>query len=272
MSMSRTWVAASAAVVLIGATPGCRGDQGGGALHAQQASLEREVGGLRERVGKLERGEPILPEQAVVAAISDAVVRDFLTAQMPFDLEVQSFRISLTQAEAAFQGSPSVSLTGTIAHREHPGLVGEVRALGALDEIKVDPASGLLEAKVVVDHIDLLQMAGLEKYLSGATVDELARTVRKQLAGKIPTVQIPVKIEQRIDLPDVTDGPVRIQGATMPLKVGVADVFAGQGVLWVAIHVVPGDLVKKAPAAPVKEAPAKAAKAPAAAPAKGEKR
>ncbi len=266
MSMSRTWVAASAAVVLIGATPGCRGDQGGGALHAQQASLEREVGGLRERVGKLERGEPILPEQAVVAAISDAVVRDFLTAQMPFDLEVQSFRISLTQAEAAFQGSPSVSLTGTIAHREHPGLVGEVRALGALDEIKVDPASGLLEAKVVVDHIDLLQMAGLEKYLSGATVDELARTVRQQLAGKIPTVQIP------IGLPDVTEGPVRLQGATMPLKVGVADVFAGQGVLWVAIDVVPGDLVRKAPAGPVKEAPAKAEKAPAAAPANGEQR
>ena len=36
---------------------------------------------------------------------------------------------------------------------------------------------------------------GLEKLLSGGTVDELARTVRKQVAGKAPTVQIPVRIE-----------------------------------------------------------------------------
>ena len=60
-------------------------------------------------------------------------------------------------------------------------------------------------------------------------LDELARTVRKQLAGKIPEVQIPVKIEQAIDLPSVTQGPVRIQGASMPLAVSVADVVRRPG-------------------------------------------
>jgi hypothetical protein len=74
--------------------------------------------------------------------------------------------------------------------------------------------------------------------------------VRKQLAGRLPEVQIPVKIEQGIELPSVTDGPVLIQGARMPLAVAVADVLAGNGLLWVAVRVVPGDLVKTAPAAP----------------------
>lgn len=241
-------MAASVALALVEAVSGCRGDRGGGALHAQQVALEREVGGLRERVGKLERGEPIMPEEAVVAAISETVVKDFLTAQLPFELEVRSFKVSLNQAEAHFAGSPMVNLTGTISPKDHPDLVGELRALGALEEVKVDDASGVLQAKVAVDHIDLIRMAGLERFLSGGTVDELARTVRMQIAGQIPAVQIPVKIEHAIDLPEVTEGPVRLRGATMPLKVTVADVFAGQGVLWVAIDVVPGELVKTAAA------------------------
>jgi len=257
MRPSRTLLAAWVAQVLALVVTGCGSDPGGGALHAQKAALEREVTGLRARVAKLERGEPILPEEAVVAAISEEVVGQFLAEQLPFDLEVKSFKISLKTAEARFSGSPSIKLAGTISPKEHPDLKGEVFLTGALDQIEVDPVSGTLRSKVAVDHIDLLQMAGLERFLSGATVDELSRTVRKQLAGQIPPVQIPVMIEQRIDLPEVTTGPVRLHGATMPLKVEVADVFAGQGVLWIAIEVVPGELVKTAanPASPGPTAP-----------------
>ena len=73
----------------------------------------------------------------------------------------------------------------------------------------------------------------------------------------MPEVQIPVKIEQGIELPSITDGPVLIQGARMPLEVAVADVFAGGGLLWVAVKVVPGELVKTA--APPAEGESKAA-------------
>jgi hypothetical protein len=53
-----------------------------------------------------------------------------------------------------------------------------------------------------------------------------------------------VKVDQAIDLPSVTEGPVRLRGASMPLAVSVADVVAGRGVLWIAIRVVPGELVR----------------------------
>jgi len=36
----------------------------------------------------------------------------------------------------------------------------------------------------------------------------------------------------------------------MPLGVAVADVLAGNGLLWVAVNVVPGELVKTAAASP----------------------
>jgi len=68
--------------------------------------------------------------------------------------------------------------------------------------------------------------------------------VRIQLQGKLPIIQIPVRVQQSIALPAVTDGPVTIDGARMPLEVGVSRVFAGQGQLWVGVSVRPGDFVK----------------------------
>jgi len=238
------------ACVLSGLVAGCGANKGDGELHAKVSVLEREVKGLRASVAKLESGEPILPEEAVVVAIAEAVVRQFIDAQLPFVIEVESFRIEMKGAQASFKGSPSVTLEGSIAHRDHPDYVGVVRAIGALESIQVDSASGTLRAQLAVDHVDLLEMGGLEKILPGDTLDDLGQTVRAQLAGEVPEIQIPVKIEQAIALPSITEGPVRLQGASMPLAVSVADVFASQGLLWVAINVVPGELARAAPSAP----------------------
>jgi hypothetical protein len=227
-----------------GGGAGCAADKGGGELHAAQVVLEREVAGLRKSVATLERGEPLFPEEAVVVSIAESVVKDFVNAQLPVEIPLESFKVVLKDAVASFKGSPSVTLNGTIVHKDHPDYVGEVLAIGALEAITVEARSGTLRADVMVDHVDLLKMAGLENFLGGGTVDELARTVRKQLAGRIPQIEIPVKIEQEIELPSVDHGPVRLHGARMPLAVSVADVVAGQGLLWIAINVVPGDISK----------------------------
>jgi hypothetical protein len=233
--------------LLAGLAAACGHDKRGGDLHAKLALLEREVAGLRTSVAKMESGAPVLPEDAAVVSIGEAVAKQFIDAQLPFRIEVESYRIEMTQAEASFKGTPSVILTGSIVHRDHPDYVGEVRAIGALDSVQVDATSGTLSARIAIDHVDLLKMGGLEKILAGGAIDELARRVRKQLAGKIPDVQIPVKIEQAIDLPSVTQGPVRLQGASMPLAVSVADVLATAGNLWIAINVVPGEMTRGAP-------------------------
>lgn len=233
-----------AVALLLGGGAGCARDEGEGELHARQSALEREAEGLRASLAKLERGEPILPEDAVIVSVSEAVIKEFLDAQLPFEADADRFKVKLTQGEAVFKGSPAVHLAGSIWPAEHPDLVGEVRVQGALEGIRVEPETGTLRATVALDHVDLVQMGGLEKFVPGGSLNELARTVRKRLEPHLPVVQIPVKIEQGIELPSVTSGPVRIQGARMPLEVAVADVFAARGVLWVAVRVVPGELTK----------------------------
>jgi hypothetical protein len=256
---SRRSLQALGCALLLATGPACRKDQGEGELHAKEAALEREAEGLRATLAKLEGGEPILPDDAVMVAVSDSVIKDFLDAQLPFEADAEGFKVKLTRGEAVFRGAPAVHLAGSIWHADHPDLVGVVRAQGALEDIRVEPDTGTLRATIALDHVDLVELGGLEKYLPGGSINELARTVRKQLEPHLPVIQIPVKIEQGVELPSVTRGPVLIQGARMPLAVSVADVFAGNGILWVAVRVVPGELTKTADdggPAPAKPEPA----------------
>ena len=236
-------------------TAGCGGEfEGGGDLRAQRIVLQREVDGLRALVQRLERGEPMLPADDVMIAVDDTLVRDLIVAQLPFDLDVNRFHLHLTGADVQFRGSPVVQLKGTIYAREQPTLVAEATVLGALEDIQVDPASSTLRAKVSADHLTISQTTGLTQYLSGATVDELARAARLQIKDQLPTVEIPVKVHQQIEVPAVTDGPVRLAGARMPLDVAVSQVTAVRGRLWIAVHLVPGAFEKVSDAPQVRDA------------------
>jgi hypothetical protein len=243
------------ALVLV--LPACGSQfKGGGDLRAQKVVLKREVAGLREIVARLERGEPVLPLDDVAISIDDAFVRDLVAAQLPFEMDIDRFHLSLTEAEAQFRGSPVVRLRGALHLKEKPDLGAAVTVIGALEDIQVEQSSSTLKARIAVDHIGIEKAAGLEKLLAGSTLDEVARLVRLQIKDELPPIQIPVKVQQSIDLPAVTRGPVRIDGASMPLQVAVSQVLAGQGKLWIAVHFQPGDLVKTADAPPVGDADA----------------
>jgi len=223
--------------------------EGGGDLRARKVVLRREVEGLRAIVARLERGEPMLPKDDVAISIAGDLVRDLITAQLPFELDVDRFHLRLVEAQVLFRGSPVVKLRGTLFLREKPDYVADVAAIGALEGIDVEPATGMLKAAIAIDHLSIEQAGGLEKLVSRAAMDEAARAVRMQLKDGLPKLQIPVKLQQSIDLPAVTSGPVRIDGATMPIQVGVSEVMATRDVLWISVHFAPGDLVK------TKEAP-----------------
>jgi hypothetical protein len=222
--------------------------EGGGDLRAQKVVLKREVDGLREAAARLEKGQPILPLDDVAIAIDDTLLRDLIAAQLPFEMDADRFHLSLAEVEAHFRGSPVVRLRGALSSKRNPDLAAAVDVIGALEGIQVEPSSSILRARIAVDHIGIEKAAGIERLLSGATMDEVARMVRLQLKDRLPPIQIPVKVQQSIDFPAVTTGPVRIDGARMPLQVAVSQVLAGQGRLWIAVHFQPGDLVKTADA------------------------
>jgi hypothetical protein len=198
----------------------------------------------------------MLPVGDVGIAIEESLLRDIIAAQLPFEVDVDRYHLSLKEAEVIFRGSPVVRLRGTLNLKTYPDLLAQVNVIGALENIEVNHATSTLKARIAIDHLGIEKAAGLESYLSGSTLDEVARMIRLQIKDQMTPVQIPVNVQQNIDLPAVTRGPVRIDGAQLPLKVAVSQVMATQGTLWIAVHFEPGAVVKTADAPEAKDATA----------------
>jgi len=242
------------ALVAVCALTGCSDRfEGGGELRAQRVVLQREVDGLRESVARLERGEAVFAENDVAVAIDEALLRDLIRGELPFEVESGPNRVTLDEVAVRFHGAPTVRLSGRLTRDGVVDIHAAVEAVGAIADIAVDEASAALKARIVLDHLGIEQAAGLESLVSGSTLDELARRLRLALADKLPEIKIPVKVQQSIDLPPVTHGPVRVAGARMPIAARVERVFAGTGRLWVGIEFRPGEMVKTGDAPEVGE-------------------
>lgn len=227
------------------AAGGCgREYEGGGDLRAQKVVLQREVAGLRETVSKLESGDPLLPADDVAISIDASLIKDLLSAQLPVDAEVRGYRLSLANAEVAFKESPLIRLKGSLYPVDKPSLFAEATALGALADIQVDAASSTLKARLALDHLAIEKAAGLETVLSKDALDEVAREVRLSAAGKLPSIKIPVKIQQNVEIPKLTLGPIQLEAASLSLQASVSQVMTGTDRLWISIHFEPGEFVK----------------------------
>jgi len=243
-----------AAAALALTTIACEDDdryEGAGALREQQVVIEREVNGLRDIAARIDAGEPLFPASDIVVAVDDTFVQELLSAELPLEIAVESFRVSLTGVKVAFNGAPLIELQGHVVREGSVAVEGDVRVLGALSDLAIDAEASVLRASVAVDHLAIDRVSGLEAFVRGSTLDEVARTIRLQMASRLPTLQLPIAIQQTITVPGLTEGPVTISAARLPLTASVSRMLAGRGRLWVALNVGVGN-VERVQAAPVR--------------------
>ncbi len=216
-------------------------------LRERRAVLQREVAGLRRLLAARQRGEPLVPVGDVAIVVEDTLVRELIAAQLPCEVDVGRYHLRLDTAEVLFRGNPLVRLRGRLALRRRPELAAALNVLGALEDVVIAPASRVLHARIVVDQLDVEPSAGLATVLDRAALDQLTETIRPRLLGRLPTLEVPVRMQQRLDFPALTSGPVRVSGASLPVEIAVSSVVAGHGRLWIGVHVRPGVVVKAGP-------------------------
>lgn len=213
-------------------------------LQAQKAQLERELEGLRESVALLDQGTSIFPPSDIAIGIDQTLVRRLISGVLPFTIKVDPYTLLLDKVEVSFMGAPTVRLHGRVTRAGLLTLDGAATALGSLTDIEVDATSSTLGARISFDHLEIHEAAGLETLLSGSTLDDVAGRIRKEAASQLPALAIPVRVQQDFTLPAVTDGPVRLEAARLPVGARVSRVFATEGRLWVAIHLTLGSFTR----------------------------
>jgi hypothetical protein len=234
--------------ILAAVCAGCADPYAGtGVLEAEKAMLERELEGLHESADRLNRGEPIFPASDVLIAIDEAFVQGLVTARLPIEVTSGPYTVTLSHADVGFSGSPTVRLRGTITREGVVTLEASVALIGALAGIEIDPATSTLRSVITADHLDIERVAGIEAIFSGSSLDDVARLLRQAIAEQLPVIEIPVRVQEDINLPPVTDGPVRLSAARLPIKAVVSRVIAAERRLWIALHVEIGQLGKVTP-------------------------
>ena len=210
---------------------------GASALQAEKAQLERELEGLRESAALLGRGESLIPASDVVVAIQESLVQGLIARRLPIDIVALPYRMALTAVEVGFTGAPTVQLRGMVTRDGLPGIAVAVKLNGALSRIEVDTTTFTLRARITADHLDIESTAGVGTLFSGSSLDDVAELLRLELVAQLPLVEIPVRIQEDILIPAVTDGPVQLAAVRFPVKASVSRVFAANGRLWIGLHV-----------------------------------
>jgi hypothetical protein len=217
---------------------------GAGPLHAEKVLLERELDGLRDSAARLNRGESLFPDSDIIVSIDESLVQGLITARLPIELTAAPYRVVLTTVDVGFGGAPTVQLRGTITRHGMMTMAVALGVVGALSEIEIDTATSTLRARIVADHLEIERAEGLESFLSGSTLDDVAQLVRLEVASQLPAIDIPVRVQQAIDIPAVTEGPVRVTSARLPVRASVSRVFAANRRLWIGLRVEVGKMGK----------------------------
>jgi hypothetical protein len=223
--------------VLILSTGCGRGDT---QARAEAARLRRQTEGLQALLARAERGA-LLPPESLVVGVRQELVRDLLQAQLPVErVWLDRFRFLLDKADVRFEGSQSlVTFEGHVDAVSEPGLYADLTCTGGLEEIEIDPKSGVLAARVVLDHVDVERVGAglLEQGFARSAVEGLGGRGLGALGEVLPPLEIPVRFDRAIESPGFQDGALRTPPARLPLRTTVQNVVPVAGRLWIVLDV-----------------------------------
>jgi hypothetical protein len=201
---------------------------------AEELVLQREVQKLRAQVEAAEAGTLLDFEQMLVV-VDQELVQRLLTSATPLEGDVgQGFHVRIDAARAEFSnGVALVHLDGE-ARLVGSAISAQMRIYGGLDVVELDPASGVLRARVAVYAAEIPKADVLG-------IDQPARRLTQGLAeGGLETllgpIEVPVRIEDRLRLPALRTRRISVPALDVPVAATVSSVRVFAGKLWVGVR------------------------------------
>lgn len=247
--MKRLSTAAAVAVVAAAlAVAACgRGDD---RAVAERRLLERELANL-EALRALPADSPLVARGDVVVALRSELFEAVLERALPQSGPVgDRYRLTLETASVDVRsGLVGVEMQGRAALRDDRDVYADVAVVGLLEVIGVDPATGVLDARVEILGVDTRQVSvqGLSPPAE-RLVNALARRRSEEFDELLGQLEIPVSLRERIALPAVDVEALSAEGGRLPLRVALRDARALGDRLWLAIDLELGAPVTAEPA------------------------
>jgi hypothetical protein len=204
-------------------------------LSAQETLLTRQNHALLELTAAAEKGT-LLNFKDILVVVDQSLIQDLLRAVTPMDADVgKGFHVRIDSADASFgDGVALVRMTG-IATLDASTVGAEVTVFGAIDEVRIDPATGVLRCTVNILGVEAQDAKALGRNDPlGRLTEALAHGGLSMLLGGL---EIPVRVENHLSIPAVASKRLQIVAEHLPLTVGAQQIKVFGGKLWVFVDV-----------------------------------
>ena len=200
---------------------------------AREALLTRQNSALLELTNDAEGGR-LLDFKGILVVVDQALVQNMLSAATPMDAEIGGgFRVRVDSVSATFgDGVALVEMAGTATVGDEP-VGARVTVLGSIDAVTIDAASGLLRCNVSILAVEAENAEALGRNDPvGRLTEALTEGGLSVLLGPL---EIPVRLENALDIPAVDSKRLQIAAETLPLTVAARRIKVFGGRLWVFV-------------------------------------
>lgn len=224
----------SLAALIVLALTGCGPSDEEGLYRARKAELERRNRGLRELIAEAEQGS-LLPPDRFMVGVDETLTSELFHTQLPLERVVKRFLLlRLESATIRFREKyGTVRIESRVGVRGLPFDGVALRIQGGLGAADVDPDTGVLRVRIAIDHVALVEAGGLEGWLGRGAMNFLGSGIKDVLEEALPPLEVPVRLEQAVPVPALSEGGVQLAALRVPLEVSVERVLAAGGKLWV---------------------------------------
>jgi hypothetical protein len=202
---------------------------------AQESSLQQQIHDLRELVTRAE-SRALETTGRVAIGVREDVASSLLNVTLPQEQTVAGFvHVRIDSARPYFRGNQAALVgQGTIQVRgTQPA---PVELAGHLSDLRVE--SGTLTARFELDRFEMKDHNAHR--IASALLEPLVRHHLGALNSLLPSLEIPVRLEESIPIEGIAEEVVRTRAGTLPLQMTVAKAIPIQERLWVLIDVKAG--------------------------------
>lgn len=200
---------------------------------AREALLARQNSALLELTRDAESGT-LLDFNEILVVVDQSLVQDMLRAATPMEAEIGGgFHVRVDGVQAAFgDGVALVELTGTATVGEEP-VGARVTVFASIDAVTIEAASGLLRCNV---NILAVEAENAESLGRNDPVGRLTEALTEGgLSVLLGPLEIPVRLENVLEIPAVDSKRLQIAAETLPLTVTARRIKVFGGRLWVFV-------------------------------------
>lgn len=209
---------------------------------AAETFLLAQIADVKRSISRIEKGE-LATRDRIAISVSESIVKQLIDATLPREATVAGrYRVRIESAEPFFRGTNAALVFQATARGLAPGSpAARVELGGSLERVRVE--DGTLMADVTLAHFKVLDTSLGD--LAGEAVERLVADNRDILGGLLPTLEIPVHLEQSVDIGGLDAGGVVARAGTLPLKMTVAEVIAVRRRLWVFVDAEAGPWISR---------------------------